>query len=124
MNSALIIDDNALIREILRQILTALDVQNIIDAPNGRLGLQHALQGKCDVIFLDLELPDTHGISLLKQLKESIKTPVVVITAHSTRENLQEAIAAGASGFITKPFFGQKIADVLKKLKKHTASVA
>ena len=124
MNSALIIDDNALIREILRQILTALDVQNIIDAPNGRLGLQHALQEKCDVIFLDLELPDTHGISLLKQLKESIKTPVVVITAHSTRENLQEAIAAGASGFITKPFFGQKIADVLKKLKKHTASVA
>ena len=124
MKSALIIDDNALIREVLRQILSSLKVEQIVDAPTGRLGLQHAMQDKCDVIFLDLELPDTHGITLLKQLKASIKTPIVVITAHSTRDNLQDAIAAGASGFITKPFFGRKIAEVLSKLKKQAVSVA
>ncbi|MCC5827629.1 response regulator [Alkalimonas sp.] len=124
MKSALIIDDNSLIREVLRQILHSMKFEQIIDAPTGRLGLQHALKDKVDIIFLDLELPDTHGITLLKQLKEACSTPVVVITSHSTRENLQQAMQAGAAAFITKPFFGQKIAEVLQKLRKQTAKTA
>ncbi|SEA61606.1 response regulator [Alkalimonas amylolytica] len=124
MKNALIIDDNAVIREVLRQILMTMDFTRIIDAPNGRLGLQHAIYDQVDVVFLDLELPDIHGISLLSQLKEACTAPVVVITSHSTRENLQQAIQAGAAGFITKPFFGQKIADVLQKLRKRTTNVA
>lgn len=117
MKTALVIDDNALIREVLRQILSSLGVTQIIDAPNGRLGLEHALYDAVDIIFLDLELPDTKGISLLKQLKEACSVPVVIITSHSTRDNLEQAIQAGASAFITKPFYSQKITSVLQKLK-------
>lgn len=116
MKSALIIDDNALIREVLRQILSSFKFEHITDAPTGRLGLQHALRNKVDVIFLDLELPDVHGIALLKQLRTHLSIPVVVITAHSTVENLQQAVAAGAAGFVTKPFFAKKICDVLNNL--------
>lgn len=117
MKTALIIDDNALIREVLRQILSSLGMEQIIDAPNGRLGLEHAVRDAVDVVFLDLELPDTKGISLLKQIKEACNVPVVIITSHSTRDNLEQAIQAGASAFVTKPFYSQKIASVLHKLK-------
>ncbi|MDP4537820.1 response regulator [Alkalimonas collagenimarina] len=118
MKAALIIDDNALIREVLRQILSSLGLERIIDAPNGRLGLEHAMRDGVDVIFLDLELPDTKGISLLKQIKEAGNIPVVIITSHSTRENLEQAMQAGATAFVTKPFYSQKISSVLQKLNK------
>lgn len=115
-NIALIIDDNATIRELLRQTLKLLGFQHIHDAANGLTGIQLAQQQPFDVIFLDLELPDLHGTSVLNHLKPSLPdTPVIVVTAHTTVENLKLSLAAGASGFIAKPFSAQKISAILHK---------
>lgn len=79
-NTALIIDDNATIRELLRQTLKLLGFSHIVDADTGHQGLLQLENQNYDVIFLDLELPDIHGTKLLHQLKARAPTsPVVVV---------------------------------------------
>lgn len=115
-NIALIIDDNATIRDLLRQTLKLLGFQQIFDAPNGLTGIELAQQQSFDVIFLDLELPDVHGTNVLNLLKPQLPdTPVIVVTAHTTVENLKLSLAAGAAGFVAKPFSAQKISAILHK---------
>jgi two-component system chemotaxis response regulator CheY len=121
--SVLIIDDVSSVRDYLRQTLHLLGVQRISDASNGSNALSCFSQGKPDVIFLDIELPDCDGKNLLRQFKElNPDTHVVIMTAHSTVENVQQSILAGASGFVAKPFSAKKIESVLNKCTQHKAA--
>ncbi|MCC5827631.1 response regulator [Alkalimonas sp.] len=115
-NTALIIDDNATIRELLRQTLKLLGFSQIVDADNGSHGLLQLNNQSFDVIFLDLELPDIHGTKLIHQLRAlAPASPVVVVTAHNTVDNLKFSVQAGAAGFIAKPFSAGKIQSILQK---------
>ena len=68
------------------------------------------------MVFLDIELPDCDGKSLLRQLKEiNPNANVVIMTAHITVENVQQSILAGACGFIAKPFSAQKIKNIVDR---------
>lgn len=116
ITTALIIDDNATIRELLRQTLKLLGFSLVVDANTGLQGLEHLEHQSFDVIFLDLELPDIHGTKLIHQLKAlAPASPVVVVTAHNTVENLKFSVQAGAAGFIAKPFSAGKIQSILQK---------
>lgn len=114
--SVLIIDDAYTVREYLRQTLMHLDIFQIHEAPSGSLGLDMFNQHQHDLVFLDIELPDINGQQLLQQIKaQADKTHVVMITAHSSIDNVQQSIAAGASGFIAKPFSPLKIKNIVER---------
>lgn len=118
--SVLIIDDVTSVREYLRQTLMMLGISNITEASDGNHGITSYHQKRHDVVFLDIELPDCDGKSLLKKLKEiNPSANVVMMTAHSTVENVQQSILAGACGFIAKPFSAKKIESVLSKCQKY-----
>lgn len=116
--SYLIIDDVGTVREFLRQSLLHLGVttDNIIEASTGESALEAFRTAIPDVVFLDIELPDLDGQYVLKQIK-AIKSNafVVMVSAHSTVDNVKEAISNGASGFIVKPFSPQKITTIMNK---------
>lgn len=117
--SVLIIDDVTSVREYLRQTLMLLGISKISEAATGTQGVHsyHTLQQ--DVVFLDIELPDCDGKTLLRQLKDiNPQANIVIMTAHSTVENVQQSIVAGACGFIAKPFSAKKIEQVLAKCNK------
>ncbi len=117
--SVLIIDDVASVREYLRQTLMLLGISRVSEAANGSAGISSYAKQQQDVVFLDIELPDCDGKSLLRQLKEmNPSANVVIMTAHSTVENVQQSILAGACGFIAKPFSAKKIESVLSKCQK------
>lgn len=119
--SVLIIDDVPSVREYLRQTLMLLGISQVSEASNGSLGINSYTKQHQDVVFLDIELPDCDGKSLLRQLKEiNPNANVVIMTAHSTVENVQQSILAGACGFIAKPFSAKKIESVLLKCQKKT----
>lgn len=119
--SVLIIDDVPSVREYLRQTLMLLGISQVSEASNGSLGISSYTKQHQDVVFLDIELPDCDGKSLLRQLKEiNPNANVVIMTAHSTVENVQQSILAGACGFIAKPFSAKKIESVLMKCQKKT----
>ncbi|NVK26137.1 MAG: response regulator [Gammaproteobacteria bacterium] len=114
--SFLIVDDVSAVREFMRQSLNHLGAVDVYEASNGQMAIEKYSSNFPDVVFLDIELPDTDGLSILKKIK-AIKSDafVVMISAYSSVDNVKSTIADGASGFIVKPFSPQKITTILKK---------
>lgn len=119
-SSFLIVDDVATIRDFLRQTLTHLGASEIYEASSGEEALSCFHTNYPDIIFLDIELPKANGHEILKQIR-AIKSNafVVMVSAHSSAENVKTSLGLGASGFIVKPFTAQKIRSVLKRYKQN-----
>jgi len=114
--SVLIVDDVGAIRDLLRQMLHKLDFEDIDEASNGALMLAKLQHRHFDLVFLDIELPDEHGLALLKKIRNQYpETQIIMVSAHSTLSNVQQALEGGAAGFIVKPFNPKKIISVLEK---------
>ena len=116
--TALIADDSVTIRQMvsftLRQagftVIEAVDGQDAAD----RLGDQ-----RVDLIITDLNMPRLDGIGFIRALRSrpaSKHTPVLMLTTESQQEKRQEARAAGATGWIVKPFHPEKLLQVLTKV--------
>jgi two-component system chemotaxis response regulator CheY len=112
----LIVDDNDLMRSLLRGILRNENYQVIGEAKNGTLALDFIEHHKPDIVLLDVMMPEMDGIEALESIKS--KRPemiVIMITGNPSKENVQESIQGGASGFIIKPFNSHKVMDTLER---------
>jgi len=116
--SYLIVDDVSSVREFLKQTLVHMGVSEIHEASSGEAAIESFQKNLPDVVFLDIELPDLDGQQILKQIKAAKQNAfVVMVSAHSSVDNVKTAISNGASGFIVKPFSPRKITSVLKKFE-------
>ena len=112
----LIVDDNDLMRTLLRGILRSEHYQIIGEARNGLLALEFIGRTKPDIVFLDVMMPEMDGLETLQNIKRRYPEIVVVmITGNPSVENVQESIQGGASGFIIKPFNSAKVLDTLNR---------
>jgi DNA-binding NtrC family response regulator len=120
--SILVIDDEGGIRESL-EVLLSLEGYAIKTAPDGEQGLRMLEMESFDLILLDLALPGQSGLDLLPQIKErQPETPVIMITAYGTVENVVEAIRAGAENFVQKPWDNEKLlADIRSAVARYKA---
>lgn len=100
----LIVDDHAIVRQGLRQILTESGKIDVIaEAESGGAAMQQLREGEWSVVVLDISLPDRNGIEVLKQIrKECPKLPVLMLSMHEEGLYAIRALKAGASGYITK----------------------
>src|ERR1700723_2731936 len=123
-NSAriLVIDDEAGIRESLEVLLT-LEGYGVRTAMDGEQGLRILELENFDLVLLDLALPGQSGLELVPQIKErQPETPVIMITAYGTVENVVEAIRAGAENFVQKPWDNEKLlADIRSAVARYKA---
>lgn len=123
--SILIVDDVGTVRNFLHQTLIHFGINEIDEAPNARVCLEKTQQKQYDIVFLDIELPDGDGKDILETIQQQAPgTNVVMVSAHSTVDNVKDAIERGAKGFVVKPFSPKKIAAILKKLLPDTDIVA
>lgn len=100
----LIVDDSAYNRQTISQILTAhQDIEVIAKASDGEEGLKLVAQHKPDLITLDLEMPRMDGFTFLRILMSKMPTPVIVISSHSRKQSVFQALELGALDFIAKP---------------------
>jgi two-component system, chemotaxis family, chemotaxis protein CheY len=112
----LIVDDNDLMRTLLRGILRSENYQIIGEAKNGAQALDFIEKIKPDIVFLDVMMPEMDGLEALQNIKSKYpKTIVIMITGNPSKENVQESIQGGASGFIIKPFNSAKVLDTLNR---------
>lgn len=110
----LLVDDNDVMRSLLRSMLRGEDYEVIGEARNGDQGLDMALRLQPDIICLDIEMPLKNGIEVLPALREKLPAArVFMITGHTERAMVQAAIEGGASGYIVKPFNAAKVLDTL-----------
>ncbi|HWR35542.1 MAG TPA: sigma-54 dependent transcriptional regulator [Clostridia bacterium] len=111
--SILIIDDEESIRESL-QTLLELEGYTVQTAVDGEDGLNQIATRPFDLVLLDFALPDHNGLEILKDIRErDSQLSVIMITAYGTVENAVNAMQAGATNFIQKPWDNEKLlADV------------
>jgi DNA-binding NtrC family response regulator len=111
--SVLIIDDEAAIRESL-QTLLEFEGYSVELANDGEEGLTRIAERPFDLVLLDFALPERNGVEILREIRErDSELPVIMITAYGTVENAVNAMQAGATNFIQKPWDNEKLlADV------------
>jgi len=104
MIRVLITDDHAIVRHGLKKILSDTDDMSVTgEADTGAQAIKFVREIPCDVVLLDISLPDRNGIEVLKQIKkERPKLPVLMLSMHTEREFAVRALKAGASGYLTK----------------------
>jgi two-component system chemotaxis response regulator CheY len=104
-STVLVIDDNEMIRMLLRTILTDDGYVVVGEASQGATGLELARKLQPQVIFLDIMLPDRNGISMLEELREMLpETMVLMVTGKNDADSVKTALEFGAKGYIIKPF--------------------
>lgn len=116
--TALVIDDEAQIRRLLRVTLEA-NGYRVLDAATGQSGLAEAAQRAPDVILLDLGLPDMDGITVLKRIREWSTAPVLILSVRDQEEDKVAALDAGADDYVTKPFHSGELLARLRAALRH-----
>jgi len=112
----LIADDHGVLRAGLRALLSAEPEIEVIDeASNGDQALSLASELKPDVILLDISMPGLTGIEVTRRLKKMLpETRILILTVHEDESLLQEAIQAGASGYIVKRAVESELIDAIR----------
>ncbi len=117
----LIVDDFATMRRILKNILKQLDFKNLVEADDGTSAWE-ILEGQAiDLIISDWNMPKMTGLELLKKVRSSDQyktTPFLMVTAEAQKQNVIEAVQAGVSNYVVKPFTAEAISDKLEKILK------
>jgi DNA-binding NtrC family response regulator len=118
----LIVDDEAGIRDSLETLL-GLEGFRVDLAADGREGLDQLARHSYDLMLLDLALPGESGIDLLPRIKSLVPDlPVILITAYGTVGNVVDAMRAGASNFVQKPWDNEKLlADIRSAIGRSKA---
>ena len=115
----LVVDDEAIIRESLRDWLSDAGHQ-VLTAENGSQALEIVEKDKPGIAVVDLVMPGMDGIELLKKAKEvSPSIEVIIITAYASIPTAIAAIREGAYDYIEKPFSPERVELLIKKLVEH-----
>jgi two-component system chemotaxis response regulator CheY len=116
----LVVDDFATMRRIVKGVLKQLGFNKIVEAEDGSAALEELKKDSIGLIVSDWNMPKMTGLDLLKAVKkdDSLKEiPFIMVTAEGQRENVIEAVKAGVSNYVVKPFtpeiFGEKLEKVL-----------
>lgn len=118
--SVLLIEDDAQIRQFLKVSLEGNGFR-FLEALHGKEGLAAVAMKNPEVVILDLGLPDLDGLTVLKNLREWSKIPVIVLTARGNEEDKIKALDAGADDYLTKPFGVGELLARLRVALRHAA---
>jgi DNA-binding response OmpR family regulator len=124
LSKILIVDDDAVLREALREQLSLHEEFEAVGVENGRKGLEAAKAGQIDLILMDVGLPDLDGREAVRILrKNGFKAPIILLTGHDSDSDIILGLNSGANDYITKPFrFAVLLARVRVQLLEHEAS--
>lgn len=118
VRTILAVDDSPSIRMMLSFTLREHGYR-VIEAQDGKDGLTKLKGETVDMVITDLNMPNMDGIGLIRGVRENPSsrfTPVIMLTTESQDLRKQEARAAGATGWITKPFRPEQLLAVVKKV--------
>jgi two-component system chemotaxis response regulator CheB len=116
MINTLIVDDSAMVRDILRDFLEEDGNFRIIgEAADGEEGVQKILSLDPDLVTLDIEMPKMNGLEVIEAVMKKTSVPIVVITSHDTAETAYEATLRGALEFYPKDTFTAQLSPEKRK---------
>jgi two-component system, chemotaxis family, chemotaxis protein CheY len=119
MHRILIVDDSATIRKMVRACLRPLGSVEFVDASSGLEAIEQIALGAVALMLLDLNMPDMHGMDVLRFVRkhQGLRAlPVIVLTTRGDDSSREAALAAGATQYLTKPFAPQQLLSTAREL--------
>lgn len=99
----MIVDDDPIIRMDLREMLIDQGYQVLKECKNGEEAVEQSLRLKPDLIIMDVKMPVLNGIKAAKIIREKLDTAILLLTAYSQREMIEEAKESGVTAYLVKP---------------------
>ncbi|HEX4584459.1 MAG TPA: response regulator [Burkholderiaceae bacterium] len=118
MQSILAVDDSASMRQMVSFTLKGAGY-HVIEAADGQEAYEKALAYSVDLVLTDQNMPGMDGVTLVKNLRglpSYISTPILILTTESSDEMKSKGRAAGATGWLVKPFDPGKLLEVIRKV--------
>ncbi len=113
----LLVDDHTVVREGVRRLLALSVEATVVEAKTGREALSVFRAERPEVVILDLNLPGSGGLDLLRRLLiEDPKTRVLIFSMHTTPLYVARALQAGARGYISKGAGAEELVDAIKQV--------
>ena len=119
MKTALVVEDSAIMREIIVLSLSTFSEVNPVEAANGFEALKILPRQNFDIILTDINMPDINGLELLSFLKNHPQyqnIPVVIISTEKSETDRRRGLALGADDYLTKPFDPKDLQLIVRKL--------
>ena len=118
MHSILAVDDSASMRQMVSFTLKGAGY-TVIEAADGQEAFELAREAPVDLVLPDQNMPRMDGITLVRSLRELPdyeSTPILILTTESSQEMKDRGKAAGATGWLVKPFDPARLLDVVKRV--------
>ncbi len=116
--NVLVVDDSTSMRQMVAFTLKSAGF-SVVEGANGQEGLQKLDDHKVDLVISDLNMPVMNGIEMIRQIRTRPQykfTPILMLTTESQDTKKTEGKAAGATGWIVKPFNPDQLLTVIKKV--------
>ena len=118
MKTVLIVDDSAIMRRMLRDMVTSIGYTVVAEARNGRIAIAKYKEFRPDIVTMDVVMDEMNGIEALSRIMGlDSEAKVIMVSSMGQEVIVRDAIVLGAKGFILKPFNEQQISDALRKLR-------
>jgi two-component system chemotaxis response regulator CheY len=120
MAAILTVDDSASIRQTVKITLAGAG-HAVVEAVNGADGLKKAASAAFDLVITDLNMPEMDGLTMIRALRKKpayTGVPILFLTTESDATIKSQAKAAGATGWITKPFAADQLSKIVDKVLK------
>ena len=108
----LVVDDSSTMRRILMKTLARLGFHHASEASDGRAALVHLNASPVDLVIVDWHMPGMSGLELVRMMRSSPATrdvPVLMVTANAAPDDVVQAVRAGITGYVVKPFTGETL---------------
>jgi DNA-binding NtrC family response regulator len=121
MSTVLIVDDEKTLRRLLRDTLEG-EGHTVLQAATGEEALERFQETSCDLVLLDMILPDLNGLQVLRRMKRmAADVPVIIMTAYSEVRGAVEAMKAQAADYLCKPFDLDELKLVVQRILESAA---
>ena len=124
MTRILIVDDSPTIRRMVKASLAPTEA-TLVEAASGLEAIEQLTLGAAALMVLDLNMPDLHGLDVLKFVRSHPslgRLPVLVLTTRGDESSRDAAMAAGATDYMTKPFVPRELAARVRRLLEETGT--
>jgi DNA-binding response OmpR family regulator len=115
----LVVDDDAITRELLRGALERAG-HEVREAADGRAGLRELYSASPDLVILDVEMPELNGWITLERIRDMSDVPVLMLTARTAEMERVRGLQGGADDYVVKPFGRQEIVARVQALLRRT----
>lgn len=121
--TVLVVDDEPMVREVVARYLE-LDGHAVVEAADGDAGLDWLSANRADLVVLDVMLPGTDGLAILRHLRERGDTPVILLTARTDEVDRVVGLEMGADDYVVKPFSAREVAARVRTVLRRSAATA